>query len=134
MKISAKRYAQALYQTTVNASPPERDKIIKRFIELLAKHNKLGQIDNIITEFSNYASQQQELVTVNATTANKLSGTAEKTVTNHLTKLLKSSVAVKFQIDPTILGGIIIKFSDTIIDGSLKRAVNDLKKSLASST
>jgi len=132
MKISPKRYAQALYQATAGAKPEERDEIVQHFIELLARQNKLSQINSIIAEFSDYANEQQGVVPVEAITARELPRVRQEMIETQLEKVLQSSVAVRFEIDPTILGGIIIKVSDTIIDGSVKRAISDLRESLVS--
>jgi len=132
MKISPKRYAQALYQATVGAKPEEREGIVQHFIELLARQNKLSQINSIIAEFSDYANEQQGVVPVEAITARELPRVRQEMIETQLEKVLQSSVAVRFEIDPTILGGIIIKVSDTIIDGSVKRAISDLRESLVS--
>ena len=44
---------------------------------------------------------------------------------------MKKSVKMCFLVDPKILGGVIIKTPNLIIDGSIRRKLNDLSYSIA---
>lgn len=132
MKISAKRYAKALYGATRDVSAKERDVIIKRFVMLLSKRNALSSAESIIAEYKTYAANVEGRAHVVVTVARKLSGAAEKILTTNLEKRLKQDVTLETHLDPAIIGGAVIRFGDTVIDGSVKRALADLKQSLAS--
>jgi|SRR3989339_256248 len=132
MKISAKRYAKALYESTHDASAKEREAIIARFVALLAKRNSLSSIESIIAEYREHSAKMAGTVDVHVTVARKLSAAAEKIFSSDLSKRLKKDVIVHTHIDPALIGGAVISYGDTIIDGSVTRAIADLKESLAS--
>ena len=132
MKISAKRYAKALYDVINDVSTKERDVIITRFIALLARRNSLSSMESIITEYREHATKMAGTVNVHVTVARKLSNATEKIFSSDLSKRLKKDVIVHTHIDPALIGGAVISYGDTIIDGSVTRAIADLKESLAS--
>ena len=45
--------------------------------------------------------------------------------------MVKGKVELKKKIDENILGGVVIKMDDTLIDASVKRSLEDLKKDLS---
>jgi F-type H+-transporting ATPase subunit delta len=47
-----------------------------------------------------------------------------------INKILGSNIVMKEKIDPEVLGGIIIKTQDTILDGSVKTQLLKLKQAL----
>ena len=64
------------------------------------------------------------------TSALPLTDTEKKTVTDDVMKKLGSRAKVAFHVDPNILGGLILRVGDKVIDGSVVNQVNSLKQSL----
>jgi len=132
MKISAKRYAKALYDATRDLSAKECEAVTKRFVAMLAKRNALSLAENIIKEFQAYAASAEGRALVTATVSRKISGASEKVLQEQLEKRLKRDVTLTINIDSAIIGGAVIRCGDTVIDGSVKHMIANLKQSLAS--
>jgi F-type H+-transporting ATPase subunit delta len=132
MRISAKRYAHAFYEATSDVKGKERDAIIARFIEVLARRNSLSLAERIIAEYQAYAAAKEGRARIDITIARKLSAAAEKALATQFEKTLKRDVTLTAHVDPAIIGGAVIRYGDTVIDGSVQHALSDLKKSLAS--
>jgi F-type H+-transporting ATPase subunit b len=64
------------------------------------------------------------------TSALPLTDAEKKTVTDDVMKKLGSRAKVVFHVDPNILGGLILRVGDKVIDGSVVNQVNSLKQSL----
>ena len=121
MKISAKKYAVALYQLVMEAENSQRPEAIKNFVALLARQNRLALVPQIIEALG---------VKVEITTAALVSTKNQGQLIRRLTQQLGQAVALETKVDPQQLGGIKIKIADTIIDGSLKTQLLNLKNSL----
>ena len=64
------------------------------------------------------------------TSALPLTEAEKKTVTDDVMKKLGSKAKVSFNVDPNILGGLILRVGDTVIDGSVVNQVESLRESL----
>ncbi len=59
----------------------------------------------------------------------RLSATEQETVKNDLLSKVGAQ-AVTFHVDPAILGGLVIKVGDKVLDGSVSGKLEDLKQNL----
>jgi len=64
------------------------------------------------------------------TSAIPLEGDQEQRLTEALSKRFKRRVSVKVTVDPSIQGGIIVRTGDTVIDGSVRSRLEQLKNQL----
>ncbi len=64
------------------------------------------------------------------TSALPLTDAEKKTVTNDVMKKLGSDAKVSFAVDPNILGGLILRVGDQVIDGSVVNQMQSLRESL----
>ena len=86
-KIKAKIYAQALYELCEQEK--DTDKVIRNFVHVLASHNRLSLINEIIKYFQVYFDKNQNLIDVKVETARELDEDSRKEVI----KLVKDSLA-----------------------------------------
>lgn len=131
MKITAKQFAISLYESVDAKSVGEVKAVIKKFVELLAKKNKIALAEKIIKEFIMIWNEKHGLIEAEITSANEL---GKETVELLKSYLIKRSVAKKVildeKIDKNILGGVIIKYGDKILDGSLRQSLAELREQL----
>ena len=64
------------------------------------------------------------------TSALPLTDAEKKTVNDDVMKKLGSKASLSFRVDPTILGGLILRVGDKVIDGSVVNQVQSLRESL----
>jgi len=125
-KISTKQYAEALYEITKDAKGEKLHETLKQFVLLLLKNHKLKQAERIIAEFEKYAKKQAGVVEISISSARKL----EHTTLNHIKKVFGTEVEAVESVDESLLGGVVIKTEDKILDGSLKTQLLSLKTKL----
>jgi len=53
---------------------------------------------------------------------------SKKKIKNELEKITNKKINISFQVDKSIMGGIIIKIDDTVLDASVKRKLELLKE------
>lgn len=125
-KSSTRQYAIALYKATSEAKKGDIEAIVANFASLLAKDRKLKSAGKIIDEYVNYAKEQDGFKQINIISAINLD---EKTI-NNIKKVFGEKVEATVNVDKNIIGGLIIKTKDVILDASIKTQINKLKQSL----
>ena len=131
MRITAKQYALSLYESVHGKTAGEAKPLVKKFVELLVKKNKITLEDKIIKEFDKTWNKAAGLVEVEITSAGGLNKEMAKLLKSYVAKLSGAKeIAVQEKIDKTMLGGVIIKYGDKVLDGSLKNSLAELREKL----
>lgn len=101
--------------------------ITKRFVQVVARNRRLFALRNMIEAYLGELARRRGEVTAKVTSAQELS----KAQLDQLTKNLKDSLGGKVQVDasvdPSLLGGLVVKVGSRMIDGSLKTKLQKLK-------
>jgi F-type H+-transporting ATPase subunit delta len=133
-KISAKKYAQALYQTLVDLDRAQIRQEIDNFLWLLAKNKNLKLAERIVVEFEKYAKEQEGIIEAEVISAQKLTGVLEQELAERIKKEKKvKKVNITNIEDPSLIGGVVVKIGDDILDVSLKTRLDTLKQALTKS-
>ncbi len=132
MKISAKQYAIALYEVVNNKKTSEVKSVIKGFIETVASNNDFSKTDKIINEFAAIWNREQGIVEAEVVSARALDKPTVKWLQDYIASLSRArAVAMDEIVDKSLLGGVVVKYGDKILDGSLKTKLNELKRTMA---
>ncbi len=130
MKITPKQYAQALYEITQTASSHDANIAIENFVQYLGKRGVLSRANQIISEFIKYYNFQEGIIGVEASSAREFSSDEKKDIVSSFEKITGKKIELHQKIDKEVLGGVIFKIQDTIIDASLKTQLIHLHKQL----
>jgi F-type H+-transporting ATPase subunit delta len=131
MKIKPRQYALSLYEAVEGKSPAQVKAVIGKFVELLAKKNQLASADKIAVQFVKIWNEKHGIVEALALSANGLDRTSVKLLENYIIELSGAKeVMMSQKTDKNILGGVIVKYGDKIIDGSLKATLVELKEKM----
>lgn len=127
MKITAKQYAISLYESTKNVDEIELQNRVKNFINILKKNNNMSLANKIIENFYSYYREKKKISKIEIISSEKLKPEA----INKIVQKFSKQTEIEEKIDRSLIGGIVIKIDDSIlIDGSIKRKLEDLKKNL----
>jgi len=104
----------------------------KNFIHLLANNKRLKIIPAILDLFKHYREEREHRVTVQVTSAIPLEDQFKQVLEKKLTKKLNQQVSLQCEVDPSLLGGAILRImgEDKVIDGSVRGKLNRLLESL----
>jgi len=134
MRISARQYAQTLYDLTEGKPKAEIEKSVAGFARYIYKERKLKLEGKIIESFGKIYNQEKGIIEAEIVIAEKLSAGTEKKVKDYIEKKYNAKeVVLKNIVDPKIKGGIILKVGDEVMDGSVSGKLEELKKVLISS-
>jgi len=64
------------------------------------------------------------------TSALPLTGEEQALVSKELADVLKTQPDISFRVDPTILGGVVVRVGDRVVDGSVVGKLQTLKQNL----
>jgi len=103
----------------------------KHFVALLAENKRLDLLAPIFELYENLKAQQQQFSDVKIASAFALDSEVEKTLTTKLSSTLNSDVSLTTQVDESLIGGVVIRAGDTVIDSSVKGRLAKLAESLA---
>lgn len=125
-KISIHEYAKALYETTKDLKGAELKKATEAFAGLLLKHSNIKKTSAIVEAFEMYAHKQAGEVTIEVITAREI----DKTTLESIKKVFGTKVDAVHRVQEDLIGGVIVKTEDTILDASLKTQLQILQAHL----
>lgn len=108
-------------------SVPER---FLRFLYVVLDKGRQRLIPQIATEFSGLVDAHLGRVNVEVTLAAPADGALTNRLAAEIEKREGRTVVLRFRVDPEILGGVILRVGDRVLDGSLRRRLLGLRKSL----
>jgi F-type H+-transporting ATPase subunit delta len=86
------------------------------------------QLPEILEGLSELAAEARAAVVAEVRSATPLDDKQLKELAAALSNATKKKVEVKAIVDPSIIGGVVTKVGDTVIDGSVKRRLEQLKE------
>lgn len=100
--------------------------------EHIVAHPRGRRVSAAIRNAAQVAAQQQGQVLALVTVAQKLDQARQQRLQDALTRTSGAPVKISYVVDPEVLGGIRVQIGDEIIDGSVRRRLDDLRLQLAS--
>ncbi|MCX4275665.1 MAG: ATP synthase F1 subunit delta [Candidatus Gastranaerophilales bacterium] len=97
------------------------------FLSLLAENNRLNILDDILFSFKDDINKLQNIVPAVITSVIELDLEQKKKLVENLQNKIKAEITPEFRLDEAILGGLVIKINDTVIDLSIKKKIENLK-------
>jgi len=90
-------------------------------------------VEAIFVTFTGLSNQMRGIADVTATTAIPLSDQEKGKVVQTIQEKLGKTVRLTNNVDPSIIGGMVIQIGDRLYDGSLKKKLLKVKRSLMAS-
>ena len=97
-----------------------------KFLGVLAQNRRLAQLPAIIRAFNTIAAAQRGEVTAEVSSAHPLSDAQLASLKDKLTAREGRTVKLKTNVDPDLLGGLVVTIGSKRIDGSIKTRLNTL--------
>jgi F-type H+-transporting ATPase subunit delta len=91
----------------------------QNFIRLLAQNKRLAVLPQIAAQFELLRAQYENEVDVQVTSAVPLTDSQRSKMAAALKSRFKRNVRMTTRLDPTLLGGAVIRAGDLVIDGSI---------------
>jgi F-type H+-transporting ATPase subunit delta len=103
---------------------------VHNLVSLLASKNEVHLLPQIIAEFERYAQRGPSVASIQVTSAVPLTDPEKSTLETKMRAQFGGDAAFEYVVDPTILGGVIVRMGDKVIDGSVSGKLAALKEKL----
>jgi F-type H+-transporting ATPase subunit delta len=130
MKLSPQQYAQALFEALEGTEPRDHDKVMDNFVAILKQNGDLEKYGEIERAFERLDKESRGIKQAEVTVAREVE--INKGIIEDLNQIVGSKVEVSKKIDEGIIGGVIVKVDDTLIDASVKGQLTSLENRLKS--
>lgn len=98
-----------------------------RFLQALVKHRRQMLIPTIAHEYHDLVDHVEGRVHASVTVARDADEADRQLVRSQLSRALGKDVVPHFHVNPSILGGVVVRVGDTVLDGSVRRRLATLK-------
>ena len=102
----------------------------QNLVKLMAENSRLKLMPDVLEQFEVARAKAENKIEAEITSAFELSDQQISELVNTLKNKLGSDITVTTSIDESLIGGVIIKAGDTIIDASMKSQLDSLALSL----
>jgi len=106
------------------------DPVTTNFLGVLARNRRLAALPQIIRAFNMLAAAHRGETTAEVVSAHPLNEDQVAALRQNLRQRVGREVAVDLQVDPTILGGLVVKIGSQMIDGSIRTKLNNLAQAM----
>jgi len=122
-----KEQKQALLARALRGKAPDQ---FVRFLSAIIKRGRQGLIAAVSTEYLNLVDIKFNRVHAGITVAREPDETLQREIRERLSRILGQEVIPHFSLEPGILGGLIVRVGDRVMDGSIRRKLLRLRKGM----
>lgn len=98
-----------------------------RFLQALVTHRRQMLLPEIAREYQDLVDQVEGRLHANVTVASEPDDAARRAVSGELSRAYGKEVVPHFLVNPAILGGVVVRVGDTVLDGSVRRRLASLR-------
>lgn len=109
----------------------DTDEAARRFLETLGAKNRLPALTAIAEQFERLRAELEQRVDVTVVSAYPLDDKQQNKLAGALKKRLNREISITTQVEPALLGGVILRAGDTVIDGSVRGRLTRLSEALS---
>jgi len=111
----------------------QADQLMANFLNLVVQKKRADILPEIANEFQLLIDADQNISRGKVITASEISGGLQAKVQTTLENITGNKVILTAEIDPAIIGGIVAKVGDLVMDGSIKTQLAGLNESIKGS-
>ena len=103
----------------------------RNFVRVLAQNRRLGVIKDIAQTYEIERARAERRSDVTVTSAYELAPAEQNAITVAMTRRLGTKVDLSLEVDPGLIGGLVVRAGDTVIDASIRGRLSQLAQTLA---
>jgi F-type H+-transporting ATPase subunit delta len=123
-RVSKAAKSKILERGLKGEAPPQ----FVRFLQAVVRRGRQGLFAEIAQEYQRLLDVKLNRVHAGVTLASEPDGKAQQQIIDRLAKALGREVRAHFRADPKILGGVVVRVGDRILDGSVRRRLTAIQR------
>ena len=127
-QVSASEKKAVLQKAFADALP----RPVLRFLQKLVDNRRQMLIPQIAVAYANLVDEAEGRVHAQVTVARETGDAERDAIGAQLSRKLGKTVVPHLVVNPAILGGVIVRIGDTVMDGSVRRRLTSLRARLTS--
>jgi F-type H+-transporting ATPase subunit delta len=109
----------------------DADPVIVNFLELLIEKHRMPALFRIRADYEELWEEENKLLPVQITSAVELDEAVVKQLGDRIAEQTDRKVDVSSAVDPDILGGIVVRVGNSILDASVRNRLEQLRRQVA---
>ncbi len=105
---------------------------VLNLVQLLLRRGRIDQLPNVAAAFRRLDDARRGITIATATSAAPLGQDEVRALTARLEQMTGGPVELELTVDPSVLGGLIVRVGDRLIDGSVRGRLERLRDQLVS--
>jgi F-type H+-transporting ATPase subunit delta len=105
---------------------------VLNLIGLMLRRGRIEELPRLAAEFGRLDDERQGITHATATSAAKLTADEVRALTQRLEQFTGGRIELDVQVDPSLLGGVVVRVGDRLIDGSVRSRLERLRNQLVS--
>jgi F-type H+-transporting ATPase subunit delta len=104
---------------------------VRNFLFVLSDKRRLSALHEIVDSFDNQLDQRLGFIRADVSAAADLTQAQLDTLTQKLAAISGKRIRMRFQIDSSLIGGVVARMGATVYDGSVRGRLDTLSKRFA---
>ncbi|MFB9135636.1 F0F1 ATP synthase subunit delta [Vibrio olivae] len=121
---------QPLLDLILSASGEWLDKYFENFLKVMAENQRLIALSDVIDQFRQLKADYEQVMTVTVWASEPLDEAQKAQLIEALQRKHGKAVTLEQQLDPSLVGGVVIKAGETVYDGSIQANIERLATNL----
>jgi F-type H+-transporting ATPase subunit delta len=123
---STQEKKEGLERAVTDAEP-----VLMNFLEALIERHRMPAIFRVKARYELLWEDERDLLPVEITSAVELDKSTVSTIGERIGEQTKRTVELSSKVDPDILGGIVLRVGNVILDASIRNRLEQLRKQVA---
>ncbi len=103
---------------------------VQKFLQFLLNDGALDDLDQIVIELGQLASGGPRVLEGSVTSAMPLAPQEQEALRRKLVQEAGADIDLTFQVDPELIGGLVVRVGDRVVDASVATRLRQLKDSI----
>ena len=110
---------------------PDMEDIFEKFLLFLVDKGRMRLLPGIASEYERIFNEKRGIEYAEVITAVSLDEDMEERIKRRLSELFGKEIYISKRVDPGIIGGMVVRVGDKLIDGSIRMRLEEMRKSLS---
>jgi F-type H+-transporting ATPase subunit delta len=108
----------------------DADELVRNFLRLAAEKGRIGEIEEIASEFDRLMAAEERRLNVELTTAYELSDEDARGIVKQIEQSTGRAVEATRRVDPALIGGLVLQADTLRVDASVRGRIERLRTEL----
>jgi ATP synthase F1 delta subunit len=109
----------------------DADPVVVNFLKLLIENHRMPVIFRVRREFDQLWQEENKLLPVQVTSAVELDPSTVSQIGDRIAEQTGRKVDLSATVDPDVLGGLVVRVGNSILDASIRNRLEQLRKQVA---